>query len=258
MQFRKVAASSAATPVHPPGGFLLAVTFVMGVALAGAGLTPANAEQDEAPFEWDHGFASPGKALSAEVLQTMRGPPDGMISISITSSGFSDTAGTLVLWQKIGGKYRRYEPGIGADGTVQIIPGIDAMMLGGYLRGQSFDIALVNETTNERAHAKVTPFPIAARGDGGCAASAEIQSLSGLLWLVSLAGYDAAEPVKITSATRKQTLTDDVTASEKGDIAFPILYPKRSRGKAQVTAEGSSGCKVTLEYAIGKGARKAK
>ncbi len=216
------------------------------------------AQLDEAPFEWDHTFASPGMSLSADVLQTMSGPPNGMVVISIKASGFSDPAATLTLWQKTGGQFQKLKPGILADGTVQLIPGVDSMMLGGYIRGQSFDIALVDEATNKRAHAKVTPFPITAEGDGGCRASAEVVTKSGLVWLITLAGYGAGEQVRITSVAKKETLTDDVAASETGEIAFPILYPKRSKRNAQVTAEGSRGCNVSLDFAIGKSAFKAK
>ena len=216
------------------------------------------AQLDEAPFEWDHTFASPGTSLSADVLQTMSGPPNGMVVISLKASGFSDPAATLALWQKTGGQFQKLKPGILADGTVQLIPGIDSMMLGGYIRGQSFDIALVDEATNKRAHAKVTPFPITAEGDGGCKASAEVVTKSGLVWLITLAGYGAGEQVRITSVAKKETLTDDVAASETGEIAFPILYPKRSKRNAQVTAEGSRGCNVSLDFAIGKSAFKAK
>lgn len=126
------------------------------------------AQLNEAPFKWDHTFASPGTSLSVDVRQTMSGPPHGMVVISIKASGFSDAAATLALWQRTGGKYHKRKPGIRADGTVQLVPGVDAMMLGGYIRGQSFDIALVDEATNKRAHAKITPFPITAKGDGGC------------------------------------------------------------------------------------------
>ena len=221
---------------------------------------------DEAPFEWDYTFVSPGTSLSAEVLQTMSGPPNGMIIISIKSTGFAEAASTLALWQKRGGEYNKFKPGILADGTVQFIPGIDTMMLGGYIRGQSFDIALVDEATKKRAHAKITPFPITAEGDGGCQASAEVLTKSGLVWLITLAGYGAGEQVRITSVykskayllAKKETLTDDVAASGTGEIAFPILYPKRSKGKAQVTAKGSRGCNVSLDFAIGKSALKAK
>ena len=216
------------------------------------------AQLDEAPFKWDHTFASPGTSLSVDVLQTMSGPPNSMITISIKSTGFSDAAATLALWQRTGGRYSKLKPGIRADGTVQFIPGTDSMMLGGYIRGQSFDIALVDEATNKRAHAKVTPFPITAEGDGGCKASAEVVTKSGLVWLITLAGYGAGEQVRIRSVAKKETLTDEGAASETGEIAFTILYPNRSKRNAQVTAEGSHGCNVSLDFAIGKSAFKAK
>ncbi len=216
------------------------------------------AQLDEAPFKWDHTFASPGTSLSVDVLQTMSGPPNSMITISIKSTGFSDAAATLALWQRTGGRYSKHKPGIRADGTVQFIPGTDSMMLGGYIRGQSFDIALVDEATNRRAQAKLTPFPITAIGSGVCWASAEVITKSGLVWLITLAGYHAGEQVRITSVAKKETLTDDLAASGTGEIAFPILYPKRSKGNAQVTAEGSRGCNVSLDFAIGKSAFKAK
>ena len=216
------------------------------------------AQLDKAPFKWDHTFASPGTSLSVDVLQTMSGPPNSMITISIKSTGFSDAAATLALWQRTGGRYSKHKPGILANGTVQLVPGYDTIVLGGYIRGQPFDIALVDETTKKRAHAKVTPFPITAEGDGGCKASAEVITKSGLVWLITLAGYDAGEQVRITSVAKKETLTDDVAASGTGEIAFPILYPKRSKRNAQVTAEGSRGCNVSLDFAIGKSAFKAK
>jgi hypothetical protein len=256
MQITKIVASSIARPARPRSGFLQVVTILIGMALAGA--NPVLAQQKLAPFEWQHSFASPGKSLTVKVLQTMREPPHGMVMISIKSSGFSDAAGVLVLWQKRSGQYYRFEPGIGAEGTVQIIPGVESMILGGHLRGESFDIALVDETTNERAHAKVTPFPITAQGSGDCAASAEIQTPSGLLWQVFLDGFGAGESVTITSVSKKETLTNTVVASETGGISFPVIFPKRSKGTARVTAEGALGCNVTLEYAIGKTARKAK
>ena len=120
----------------------------------------------------------------------------------------------------------------------------------------SYDV--LPEATDKRAHAKITPFPITAEGDGGCKASAEVVTKSGLVWLITLAGYSAGEQVRITSVAKKETLTEEVTASETGEIAFPILYPKRSKRNAQVTAEGFRGCNVNLDFAIGKSAFKAK
>ena len=229
---------------------------------------PTLAQTEEPPFEWDHGFSSPGTSLSIDVRHVGEtiGPAGSMVVISIKSTGFAEAASTLALWEYRGGEYYEREPTLSADGMVQDMLGNDFMFLGGYIRGQPFDIALVDKATKKRAHAKITPFPITAEGDGGCQASAEVLTKSGLVWLITLAGYGAGEQVRITSVykskayllAKKETLTDDVAASGTGEIAFPILYPKRSKGKAQVTAKGSRGCNVSLDFAIGKSALKAK
>ena len=216
------------------------------------------ASADEVPFDWDSGFSSPGTSLSIDVVQTISPPPNGMITVSIKSTGFAEGASTLALWHQTDGQFYKRKPGILADGTVQFVLGIDAMMLGDYIRGQSFDIALVDEATKKRAQAKITPFPITAEGDGGCEAGAEVVTKSGLVWLLTLTGYGAGEQVRIKSAAKKETLTHYVAASGTGEIAFPILYPKRSQGIAKITAKGSRGCNVSLDFAIGKSALKAK
>jgi len=76
--------------------------------------------------------------------------------------------------------------------------------------------------------------------------------------LISLAGYAAGEPIGVTSVAKKETLTKDIAASESGEVAFPILYPKGSKGSAEITAKGSRGRDVSLEFGIGKSALKAK
>jgi hypothetical protein len=219
--------------------------------------TQALAQMDEAPFEWNPAFASPGTSLSID-SQVMRGPPNGMVVVAIKATGFSDAAATLALWERRGGRYYKHKPAVDANGMVQLIPGVDATMLGGYIRGQSFDVALVDEATTQRAHAKITPFPISAEAAGGCKASAEVLTESGLVWLISLAGYSAGEQIGVTSVAKKETLTKDIAASESGQVAFPILYPKGSKGGAKITAKGSHGCDVSLEFAIGESALKAK
>jgi hypothetical protein len=186
-----------------------------------------------------------------------------MVAMSIKSTGFAEAASTLALWRREGGEYYKREPTLSADGVVQDEFGNDTKFLGGYIRGQPYDIALVDEATNRRAQAKITPFPITAIGSGECKASAEVQSASGLLWVITLSGFKSGEDVTITSTFKagvfkKEKLTDNVVTSETGEISFPILFPKRSKGNAAVMAQGSAGCSVTLDYAIGKSALNAK
>ncbi len=232
-----------------------AALFLLVAGLCLPGLLQA--QTDEPSFEWDHRYASPGTSLSIDLGQTMSGPPGGTITVLIGSSGF-DPDSTLTLWWKRGAEYQRLEPAISEDGTVQTLPGTDSMFLMDYMRGQTFDIALVDEETGKRAHAKLTPFPITAQGEGGCTASAEVESESGQVWTIWLTGFDAGEEVTITSTARRETLTHTLTASQTGEITLPILFERRSGREAQVTALGSAGCTVTLEFAIGRSARNAR
>jgi hypothetical protein len=213
---------------------------------------------DQVPFEWNSTYASPGTSLSIEVEGVMGQPPNGTVMIAIKSSGFDDSGSQAALWIKTSAKYDKYEPTLTEDGTVQIAPGGDIMMLGGYFRGQPLDIALVDEGSNKRAQAKITPFPIEAQGNGDCKATAEVLTKTGLVWLVNFSGYEPGEEVNTTSTTKKETLSQVIEATEMGEVAFPILYPRRSKGRAKVQAVGSNDCDVTIEYAIGKSARKAK
>jgi len=232
---------------------------VLALVVAGILLIPGTlwSQADEPPFDWDED-SSPGRSLSVEIAMTMSQPPKGAVIISINSSGFENSGPNLAFWEKRAGKYYKLNVGLGADGSVEMIPGTNSTMLGGYIRGQAFDIALAEEGSTKHARAKVVPFPIEAEGSGDCKATAEVQTESGLVWLVMLAGYQPGEAVKTTSKTKKETLTDEMNASEEGEIILPVLYPPGSKGKAEVRAVGSEGCSVAIAYAIGKSALKAR
>lgn len=211
----------------------------------------------EPPFEWDESFESPGTSLSIKVEMVMGTPPRGAAMFAVKSSGFEEGRSDLVLWIKNSGEFVRFDATLKDDGA--IVPGgFDMMSLGGYLRGQPLEMALLSESANKRAQAKIIPFPIEAMGDRGCQATAELETGTGLMWIVRFSGFEPGEPISVTSASRKDTITQETDATESGEVSLPILYPKRSKGKASVEAVGSKGCTVKVEYAIGKSARKAK
>ena len=235
----------------------LAVFLLLFGGMLGIVGTPAWAQQKEPPFDWDPKFASPGTSLSVEVVQTMGQPPNGIVMVSIKATGFSQAGGEIAVWRKLGTEYSKLPATLGADGTVQIF-GAGAMMLGGQWRGLAFDIAVIEEATGRRVHGKIIPFPITARGAGGCKGNAEIVTNTGRVWLITLSGFAPGETVSLSSTYKKETVRSEHVASEAGEIGFPILYPKRAKKKARVTAEGSLGCSLTLEFAVGKSAQKAK
>jgi hypothetical protein len=186
-----------------------------------------------------------------------------MIEIVIKSTGFVEAQSTVALWQFRGGEYYRFEPTLSAEGVVQFIPDTDTMYLADWIRGQALDLAFLDEATNRRAQAKITPFPISENGTGACKASAEVVTESGLGWVIMLSGFESGEDVTITSTFKagvfkKETFTDNVVAPETNGFDYPMLYSKRSRGNATFTAQGSAGCSITLDFAIGKSALNAK
>ena len=127
------------------------------------------------------------------------------------------------------------------------------LLLAGFAEGHPLDVALVSEGAGKRAHAKVVPIPLRADGTGGCAASAELQSETGLLFLINLKGFLPGEAVQIRSQYKKEVASSTKAASQSGEVAFPVLFGKRDRGTASLTAT-TDHCTVSLEYEVGKDA----
>ena len=205
-------------------------------------------------FKWDATFATPGTSLT--IKEKMRLPPrermGTIISYEVRATGFSAQE-PLSLWWRRGTSYQELPVTLSSEGEVQL-PGLGSgLSIGNYVPGQALDIAIVSKTTDKRAHAKVIPFPVHAQGDGGCSASAEVASESGLLFVFSLRGFQPGEEVQITSRYRSETKTTPGKASERGETALPVLFERGSNGKATLMAIGRN-CTVSLDYNIGKDA----
>ncbi len=212
---------------------------------------------NEPPFKWDESYATPGTSLTLKEKQRMRMGKSTMVEYEIQSTGFSNEE-ALSLWRKIGTEYEELPVALNEKGVVQLKLGehlIDSQMIGGFTLGQAFDLALFSKTTNKRAQAKVFPFPIQAQGVGGCSAFAELMTETGRVFLITFQGFRPGEEVELRSRYKKEDLAKSHTTSEGGEIRFPVLFGKKDRGKATATATGKN-CTVSLEYKIGKDARK--
>lgn len=134
--------------------------------------------------------------------------------------------------------------------TIRASSGVNVLLLAGFADGHPLDVALVSDDFSKRAHAKAVPIPLRKEAAGGCSASAELQSETGLLFLLILQGFRPQEAVHLQSERRNEVLRDTVTASDIGAIRFPVLFGRGERGTARFIAT-TSGCSVTLEYKIG-------
>lgn len=212
----------------------------------------ATVKTHKPPFEWNDTFATAGTSLMLEEKARMSGP-QGMgtlIRYEPKSTGFSSDE-AVSLWRKVGTEYEKLPAALNDSGVV-LIGGFDVFMVGNFHSGEALDLALVSKT-GKRAQAKVIPFPIQAQGADGCSASAELLTKTAHLFLITVKGFESGEDVQVTSEYKDEKLTNTHTASEVGELKFPVLYGKGDRGKARFTAVGKE-CTVTLEYNVGKDA----
>jgi hypothetical protein len=208
----------------------------------------------EPEFKWDATFATPGTSLTIKEKTRLppRKPSGTMIRYELTATGFSPQE-RLSLWQRFGAKHGElpFPVTMSSKGAIQVA-GNDLLIVD-FVPGQALDIALVSKTTGKRAHAKVIPFPVQAKGDSGCTISAEVATETGYLFLFSLTGFQPGEEVQTTSRFRDESKTGFGKASERGETSFPVLFEIGSFGKATLSAAGKN-CSVSLDYNVGKDA----
>ncbi|MBZ5491607.1 MAG: hypothetical protein LAO76_11815 [Acidobacteriia bacterium] len=219
------------------------------------------AKEDEhpvPPFEWKEEGGSPGLTLTA--LEKRRYSKQGStwVEYDLRATGFQPGE-NLTMWSKwIDGTYGRMPFPISVDET-----GLIKMMYegkpvefhytaGGMMAGEPISLALAS--ADKRAYVRAIVVPIESKGEGGCAGSVEVQSPSGLLFLVRFHGFTPGEDLALTNELGKDKKTDAHHADDKGEARFPVLYSEGDHGKAKATAAGKE-CKVTLDYKVGKDAQ---
>jgi hypothetical protein len=256
--------------------WLVTTTGFAGILLSAAALN-AQEIKGEPPFMWDSAFATPDTALALE--ETNRTPPGAplqAIFYRVKATGFSANE-PISLWVKRGVRYLRFEGTVADEGVVQFSLGPNTLsafmvilnqrdrglatvslskgdtkglVLAGFTDGHPLDVALVSGNTMKRAHAKVTPIPVRVDGTNGCSASAELQSETGLLFLVNLTGFVPGEEVQVLSQYKKEAGRVAHTASPSGTLSFPVLFGRGDSGTASLTAT-TERCAVKLEYKVG-------
>jgi hypothetical protein len=224
---------------------------IFATVLTGCASIGAARRQVGPPFRWDNTSATPDIRLTIEEKDRTSTANGTLIQYQLESTGFSAQE-PVSLWRKMGTHYNEIPAALRSNGLVQILS-MDTVIIGGFVPGQALDLALASKTADKQAYAKVIPFPIQAQGNGGCSASAEIETETGLVFLISLKGFQPAETVQTTSQYNGEAKTIPAKISERGELQFPVLFARGSRGKANFTAKGEH-CTVSLDYNIGKDA----
>ena len=157
-----------------------------------------------------------------------------------------------MLWWHIGTAYEQIAVIVTDTALVQVIPGVDEFIIDEFSSGQPLDLALV-EGDAKRAHAKVIPFPIEARAEGGCTASVELRSRTGRLFLIVLSGFAPGEPVHTSHSYGTELLEGERLASPRGVLQIPMLFDPSDEGAVSLTATGRT-CSVTVPFQVGTAA----
>lgn len=219
------------------------------------------AKEDEhpvPPFEWKEEGGSPNLTLTA--LERRRYSKQGStwVEYDLRATGFQPGE-TLTLWSKwMDGTYGRIPFPISVDetGLVKAMhegkPIPFSSNIGGMMAGEPISWALAS--ADKQAYARAVVVPIESKGEGGCSGSVELQSPSGLLFLVRFRGFTPSEDLELINELGKDKKTDPHHANDKGEAVFPVLYSEGDHGKAKATAAGKE-CKVTLDYKVGRDAQ---
>ncbi len=207
----------------------------------------------EPPFEWDPSYSTPGTSLKLHEVERLSPSGGSMVSYELRSTGFTPGE-PVTLWQKNYFNYRVFSMVVKRNGIVQF-RGLDGNSIGffDYAKGQAIDFAVVSQDGTKRAHAKVIPFPIEARGTGRTRASGELIAAGGRMFLFTFAGFNPDEEVQVTSRYQGESHDEITQASAQGGFEYPVYIGGRPRGQATLTAKGRSGT-VTIRYNVGRDA----
>jgi hypothetical protein len=204
------------------------------------------------PFAWDPAFASPGTTLTLNELARTATPEGTQVVYRLESRGFA-AATEPVLWWKRGAEFGRFAVALTTSGIVLVQPESDVFTIAEFVAGEPLDVALLDAASGARAQAKVIPFPIEAEGSGGTSASAEIRSVTGHAFLVTLRGFAPGETLRVESRLGAALVVLEPTAAATGEVVVPVEFEAGAAGEATLTATGGAGT-VTLVHAVGAAA----
>ena len=221
------------------------------LVVSGCASTGSANRSIEPPFEWDMTgeFATPGTSLTLTELDRSRIGDKVFIYYEIRATGFSSDE-PLRMWSRIGGDFDQYSGSVDSDGIFKIGGTIPRFGVMDFAPGQPLDIAVASENNDKHARAKAFPHPIEAHGTNGCSILMSREIPTGRHWLVTLRGFEPGQPVHVVSQFKGEIREETETASDQGEIRFPVTFERGARGFASITAT-SDNCTVSVQYNVG-------
>jgi hypothetical protein len=218
-----------------------------------AGVLHAKSEQAVPPFDWYETYLLENDSLIIEEVTRTRGTKGSIITYKIKAEGF-DPEKPIVLWKRNGGDFSKYEYNLEfpVEMSNEVMIEIN-FQIENFKKGQALDIALASEDTTDMAHNKIFPFPLRAKGTGGCSVHAELWSRTGHLFLMVFKGFDPGEKVRVMNRLGRWMETSVTEASDEGTVYYCAGFSRRAQGTAMISAF-TCDRKVSMEFEVGKDA----
>lgn len=264
-----------------PRAFLVCLLFSVicaghNYAQKGSG-TKSPSEQAGLPFAWDvvkGNYATPGVSLVIREKERVRLGKSTHVTYELHAPGFVASEKPVLVRRMMNETYHRMDIPLLLDETAPAFDRSDPALLhprnfaiGGYVLGEALDLAIFTRDGAKRAHAKVIPFPIEARGNGLCSAFAEAVVTAGRGFAVVGEGFAPGEQVRFQSeyspvmrrtfgikvGVGKKLVEDSLAAAADGTVYRFTEFSGTLGGTVTHTVTGSS-CRVSLTHKVGKDA----
>jgi hypothetical protein len=210
------------------------------------------------PAEWGPDYASPGLTLSLDEVNRTGEPGETQVGYSLTTTGVPP-GDDYSLWRLDLGSNEPWQWAesvtVDDDGAVTVHSEnqeYSSVAAVGFVRGQRFQVALMNADESIRVFASVFPFPIEASGEGGCRVWVELGALDASMFYLHAEGFQPGEPL-VFGATPRSDLGNSRSFADEAGSYLSIEYPGQLTGRTHYTVTGAN-CSASVSYERGPGA----
>jgi hypothetical protein len=238
----------------PAPGALFLILFLLTDAARGSSPVPAQEPQGRrsAPFGWDvmtGTESTPGTSLTLKEVGRMKVNRSTAITYEARVTGFSPEDGAILVRRLMDERYVTLPMVLDQDDPTLLRPNLTVT---GFVPGEAVEIAFFTRDGSKHAQAKAFPFPIEARGEGGCRATVQAVRTGGGAFAILLQGFTAGEEIQVVARLKKKEDKASIRCEDKPLLLRATFAPKE-RGDVTYTAMGKS-CRVTISFKVGKDA----
>jgi hypothetical protein len=205
-----------------------------------------------APFGWDvmtGTESTPGTSVTLKEVGRMKADRSTAITYEVRVTGFSSEDGAILVQRLMNERYVTLPMVLDQDDPTLLRPNLT---VSGYVPGEAVEIAFFTPNGSKHAQAKAFPFPIEARGEGGCRATVQAVRTGGGAFAILLQGFTAGEEIHVVAKLKKKEEKASIRCEDKPLLLRATFAPKE-RGDVTYTAMGKS-CSVSVSFKIGKDA----